>query len=244
MSQTTDVLLVENRDKTRILTMNRPDKMNALNTALTQRLVHELENAEEDPAVRSVIITGAGRGFCAGADLNEFKELTTSNPQLVRDRAKLTSHLQALPQSLSKPVIAAVNGAAIGGGAGIALSCDLFFAAEGIKFGYPEVKHSIVPALVMTSLERHFPRKVALELILTGRLMQTTELEHYGLVNKVLAPELLVDHALEVASGFAHMKPETLDTIKSLYYRVGDLPQDAAIRLGRDVNTMMRSFRD
>lgn len=243
MENQTAVVLVEDVKSTRILTMNRPEKMNALNTALTEQLLNELKRAEADQTVRGVIITGAGRGFCSGADLGEFKDLTASNPEMVDYRAKLTAELQAYPPTMTKPVIAAVNGAAIGGGAGIALSADLMVTIEDLKFGYPEVKHSIVPALVMTSLERHFPRKVALELILTGRLMNTAELVHYGVVNKIASTDKVVEEALNIAAAFEDANPRALETIKSLYYRVADLPQDAAIRLGRDVNTMMRGFR-
>jgi enoyl-CoA hydratase/carnithine racemase len=115
-------LLIENRGGVRILTMNRPDKRNALNFALTAALIDALRAADGDDSVRSIVLTGAGQGFCAGADLSEFKDLTPDKAHLVEQRAELTMTLHGLFSRLSKPVVTAINGAAMGGGAGLALA--------------------------------------------------------------------------------------------------------------------------
>ncbi|WP_235146769.1 MULTISPECIES: enoyl-CoA hydratase/isomerase family protein [unclassified Amycolatopsis] len=237
------MLLTENHDAVRVLTLNRPDKLNALDTALTRALDTALDEAGRDPSVRAVVVTGAGRGFCAGADLNEFSSLTPDQPEAVLERAALTARLQTRMQQLPVPVVSAVRGAAVGGGAGLAIGADLVVAGSDLKFGYPELKHSIVPALVMTGLVRHLGRKLAFELVSTGRLLTAAEALSYGLVNQVVEPAEIVPAALAVALRWASVEPRALAAAKDLFYRVADLPTDAAMRAGQDVNALMRGFR-
>ncbi|MFB9926645.1 enoyl-CoA hydratase/isomerase family protein [Amycolatopsis halotolerans] len=237
------MLLTENHDAVRVLTLNRPDKLNALDTALTRALDTALDEAGRDPSVRAVVLTGAGRGFCAGADLNEFSSLTPDQPEAVLERAALTARLQTRMQQLPVPVVSAVRGAAVGGGAGLAIGADLVVAGSDLKFGYPELKHSIVPALVMTGLVRHLGRKLAFELVSTGRLLTAEEALAKGLVNRVVEPSEIVPAALAVAQRWASVEPRALAAAKDLFYRVADLPTDAAMRAGRDVNALMRGFR-
>ncbi|MGW7537569.1 enoyl-CoA hydratase/isomerase family protein [Amycolatopsis sp. NPDC054798] len=237
------MLLTENHDAVRVLTLNRPDKLNALDTALTRALDTALEEAGRDPGVRAVVLTGAGRGFCAGADLNEFSALTPDQPEAVLERAALTARLQTRMQQLPVPVVSAVRGAAVGGGAGLAIGADLVIAGSDLKFGYPELKHSIVPALVMTGLVRHLGRKLAFELVSTSRLLTAAEASAYGLVNQVVEPSEIVPAALAIAQRWAEVEPRALAAAKDLFYRVADLPTDAAMRAGQDVNALMRGFR-
>ena len=130
-----DILLTEDQGAVRILRLNRPDKLNALNTALTQTLLDALQAADAEEKVRAIVLTGEGRGFCAGADLAEFKELTPEHGKLVARRADLTCRTQSILQKLSKPVVSAVRGAAAGGGAGLAIGCDMMVAGTDLKFG-------------------------------------------------------------------------------------------------------------
>jgi enoyl-CoA hydratase/carnithine racemase len=239
-----DVLLIENEGGVRILRMNRPDKLNALNTALTQALLDALEAADTDEGVRAIVLTGEGRGFCAGADLAEFKDLTPEHQNRVIKRADLTCRTQSVLQKLSKPVVSAVRGVAVGGGAGLAIGCDMMVAGTDLKFGYPELKHSIVPALVMTGMQRQLGRKIAFELISLGRLLGAEEAQALGLANRVVAPEAVLDAALEIARAWAKASPMAMAAAKNLFYRVADLPYDAAMAAGRDVNALMRGFRE
>ena len=239
-----DVLVSQTRGAIRVLRMNRPEKLNALNTELTQALLDAFDAAEADTAVRAVVLAGEGRGFCAGADLAEFKDLTPEHQHRVLKRADLTCRTQSILQKLSKPVVSAVQGVAVGGGAGLAIGCDMMVAATDLKFGYPELKHSIVPALVMTGLQRQLGRKVAFELISTGRLLGAEEARTLGLANRVTAPEQVLATALEIAQGWAQASPVAMAAAKSLFYRVADLSYDAAMAAGRDVNALMRSFRE
>jgi enoyl-CoA hydratase/carnithine racemase len=147
-------------------------------------------------------------------------------------------------QKITKPIVSAVRGVAMGGGAGLAIGCDMMVAGADLKFGYPELKHSIVPALVMTGLQRQLGRKVAFELISLGRLLGAEEAQSLGLANRVAAPESVLDTALEIARAWAEAHPMAMAAAKSLFYRVADLPYDAAMAAGRDVNALMRGFRE
>ncbi|MFE4214878.1 enoyl-CoA hydratase/isomerase family protein [Streptomyces sp. NPDC056844] len=239
----TDVLLVEDRGPVRVLTLHRPDRLNALDTALTRALSTALTAAEDDGEVRAVVLTGAGRAFCAGADLSEFSALTPDQPDAVLERAALTARVQTQMQQMGTPVVSAVRGAAVGGGAGLAVGADMTVVGTDLKFGYPELRHSIVPALVMTGLQRHLNRKLAFELISTGRLLTAAEALEHGLANRVVEPDQVLDSALETAERWAAVEPRALRAAKDLFYRVADLPTEAAMRAGQDVNALMRGFR-
>jgi enoyl-CoA hydratase len=236
-------LLIENRGAVRVLTMNRPDKRNALNQALTQALLDGLQAAEADESVRSIVLTGAGPAFCAGADLSEFKDLTPDNAPLVERRAELTMKLQGIFSQLSKPVVTAVNGAAMGGGAGLALAGDVALMASTAKLGYPEVKHGIVAAVVMANLVRNVGRKAAFELVAAGEPVDAERALALGLVNRVSAPEALMADAMALAEKFAAVARPAMAATKQLFYRVLDLPFAQALEEGRDVNKRMRAFR-
>lgn len=236
------LILTEDRGAVRILTMNRPDKMNALNTALTQAVLDAVLAADAAPAVRAVVLAGAGRGFCAGADLAEFRHLTPDQADAVLRRADLTCRVQMVMSQIAKPVVAAVQGAAVGGGAGLAIGCDMVVAGPDLKFGYPEVKHAIVPALVMTGLVRALGRKQAFEMISLGRLIGAAEALDLGLVNRIADDPLA--EALAIAETWAAAEPRAIRAAKQLFYRVSDLPTEAAMQVGRDVNALMRSFRE
>ena len=238
-----EVLMVEDRGAVRLVTLNRPNKLNALDTALTQALLDALEAADAAPGVRAIVIAGAGRSFCAGADLGEFKDLTPDQGHRVLRRADLTCRTQSILQKLAKPVVSAVQGSAVGGGAGLAIGCDMMVAGEDLKFGYPELKHDIVPALVMTGLQRQLGAKTAFELVSLGRLLGAEEVQALGLANRVVPATDVVDAAMEIALAWASAHPLAMAAAKSLFYRVADLPYDAAMAAGRDVNALMRGFR-
>jgi enoyl-CoA hydratase/carnithine racemase len=237
------MLLVENRGAVRLLIMNRPDKRNALNMALTELLIDALRAAEADGNVRVIVLTGAGPAFCAGADLSEFKDLTPANQPLVERRAALTMDLHGLFLRLSKPVVTAINGAAMGGGAGLALAGDVAIMAATARLGYPEVKHGIVAAVVMANLVRNVGRKAAFELVASGEAIDAARACALGLVNRAVAPEKLMDDALETAQKFAAVAPQAMAATKTLFYRALDLPFDQALEAGRETNMRMRAFR-
>jgi enoyl-CoA hydratase/carnithine racemase len=237
------VLLTEDRGAVRILTMNRPAKLNALDTALTSALLEALLAADGDESVRALVLTGGGRSFCAGADTSEFSSLTPENPEAVLARADLTTRLQAQFPRLKKPVVAAARGHALGGGAGLMLACDMVAAAPSLKLGYPEMAHGIVPAIVMTGLVRQLGPKPAFELIGLGKPIDAERALALGLINRIAEEDALLDNAIEIATRLAEVSPLAMRTTKELFYRVMELPYDQAMLAGRDANVAMRGFR-
>jgi enoyl-CoA hydratase len=235
-------LLIENHGAVRVLTMNRPEKRNALNMALSEALLDGLRAADTDAGVRSIVLTGAGRAFCAGADLSEFKDLTPDNAALVERRSELTMNLHRIFSQLTKPVVAAINGAAMGGGAGLALAGDVALMSATATLGYPEVKHGIVAAVVMAGLVRNVGRKAAFELVAAGEPLDAARAHALGMVNRVTAPEQLMPDALALAEKLAAVAPEAMAATKQLFYRALDLPFEEALLAGRDVNKRMRAF--
>jgi enoyl-CoA hydratase/carnithine racemase len=238
-----DIVLTENKGAVRIITMNRPDKLNALNTELTAALLDALQQADGDSAVNAIVLTGAGRAFCVGADLGEFATLTAANPDAVQKRADLTMRLHMAFPKLSKPVIAAARGHAVGGGAGLCLACDLVVADPTLKLGYPETRHGIVAAIVMTNLVRQVGRKKAFELVSLGQSLSASDAQELGMINLVAAEDRLMDAALSMAEHIAKVEPAAMRATKELFYRVTELPYDDAMQAGREMNEKMRSFR-
>jgi len=191
-------LLVETRDRIARLTVNRPEKLNALSRATLQEMDRAFASFADDPEVRVVILTGAGsKAFVAGADI---QELTQQSPREGREYARYGQELFSRIENLGKPVLAAINGYALGGGCEIALACTMRFAASTAKFGQPEVNLGIIPGYGGTQrLARLVGRGKAQELILTGDLIDAAEAHRIGLVNRVFAPEELIAGTQAVA---------------------------------------------
>jgi enoyl-CoA hydratase/carnithine racemase len=234
-------LLVENRNKVRILTMNRPDKRNALNTALTQALLKELRVADAEDAVDAIVLTGAGTAFCAGADLSEFKKL--SEPKAAEVRAQLTMQLHLVFSKMTTPVVSAINGAAMGGGAGLAIAGDLAVMAESAKLGYPEARHGIVAAIVMANLVRQVGPKAAFELVALGEPIDARRALALGLVNRVVPDKKVLAAALDLAQKLAAVSKPAMAHTKSLFYEALDLSLEESLKRAREVNKKMRGFK-
>jgi enoyl-CoA hydratase/carnithine racemase len=234
-------LLTEDKGSVRVLTLNRPEKRNALDTMLTATLLKALRAADADPAVRCVVLTGAGQGFCAGADLGEFKGL--ADPQAAEARAELTMQLHLVFSKMATPVVSAINGAAMGGGAGLAIAGDLAVMAASAKLGYPETKHGIVAAIVMANLVRQVGRKAAFELVSLAEPITAARALELGMVNRVVPDASLMDAALDLAGRIAGVDPAAMTATKRLFHQVADLALEPALERGRDANKRMRGFR-
>lgn len=234
------VLLVEDRGAVRVLTMNRPEKRNALNAELTESLLEAIRAADKDDSVGCVVLTGAGQGFCAGADLGEFGELR--DPPAAEKRAELTMQLHLVFSKISKPVVTAINGAAMGGGAGLAIAGDMALMAAGAKLGYPETKHGIVAAIVMANLVRQVGRKAAFELVALGEPIDAGQALRLGLVNRVVAPAELLSHSVLLAEQLAGVSRPAMAETKRLFHEVADLALEPALKQGRDSNVRMRKY--
>jgi enoyl-CoA hydratase/carnithine racemase len=233
-------LLVENRGAVRILTLNRPEKRNALDTALTKVLLDAIRAADADESVGALVLTGAGTGFCAGADLSEFKGL--KDPEAAATRAELTMQLHLIFSRVRLPVVTAINGAAMGGGAGLAIAGDLAVMAEDAKLGYPETKHGIVAAIVLGNLVRQVGRKAAFELVAFGEPIDARRALQLGLVNHVFQKNELMEKTLQLAEKLAAVSRPAMAETKRLFHEVADLPLDKALEKGRDANRRMRGF--
>ena len=235
------VLLIENRGAVRILTMNRPEKRNALNADLTKALLENLREADRAEGVGCVVLTGAGQGFCAGADLTEFKGL--QDPRAAEERAELTMQLHLVFPKISRPIVAAINGAAMGGGVGLAIAADIAVMAASAKLGYPEARHGIVAAIVMANLVRQVGRKAAFELVALGEPIDAARALQLGMVNRVVPDPELFSQAMSFAEKLAAMTPAARAETKRLFHEVADLPLAAALERGRDTNRRMRNFQ-
>lgn len=236
-------LLIEDHGKVRVLTMNRPEKHNALNTALTTRLLEALQDADRDADVHALVLTGNGKSFCAGADTSEFSALVPENAQAVDQRADLTMNLHLVFSKISKPVVAAVKGNALGGGAGLALACDMTVVAEDVRLGYPELRHGILPAIVMSNLVRQLGRKDAFELVTLGEILDGARCRELRIANRVCPADDVLQEALAIATRLAEWKQPALRATKRLFHRVADLPLATGLEVGRDANVMMRAYR-
>jgi enoyl-CoA hydratase/carnithine racemase len=234
------VLRVEDRGAVRILTMNRPEKRNALNSQLTEALLEALRSADKDPSIGCVLLTGAGQGFCAGADLSELKAL--QDPQAAERRAELTMQLHLAFPRMSTPVVTAINGAAMGGGAGLAIAGDMALMAQGARLGYPEAKHGIVAAIVMANLVRQAGRKAAFELVATGEPIDAARALQLGMVNRVVPDAELLKEAIRIAEMLAAVPGPAMKETKRLFHEAADLPLAVALERGREANKRMRNF--
>ncbi len=222
------------------LTLDRADKRNALNAPLIGALHAALERADLDAGVRVVVIRGAGKDFCAGADLEELlasvDRTMEENEADARRLGSLFERMRALP----KPVVAVVQGRALAGGAGLATACDVTIAGAGAQIGYPEIQRGFVPAMVMAILRRLAGEKIALDLALTGRVLTAAEAHEAGLVSRVVPDADLDREAGVVARGLAGAGQSAIALTKQLFYRLDAASFSEEISLGARVNALAR----
>ena len=229
------------------LTLNRPDKRNALSAALVEALHQAFEAADLDGDVRVVVLTAAGKDFCAGADLQELLASADASAEANEAAALRLGSLFGCIRQLPKPVVAVVRGRALAGGAGLMTACDIVLAGAGAQVGYPEVLRGFVPAMVMAPLRRLVGEKAALDLVLTGRLLGAAEAHAAGLVSRVVPDESLERVAGELARGLASASGSALALTKGLFYQLDGQSFDQGIALGARVNALVRQtpeFRD
>jgi methylglutaconyl-CoA hydratase len=226
------------------LVLDRPDKRNALSAALIEALHDGLERADLDAGVRVVVIRGAGKDFCAGADLEEL--LASAGRGAAENEAEalqlgaLFERIRAMP----KPVVAVVQGRALAGGAGLATACDIVLAGAGSQIGYPEVQRGFVPAMVMAILRRLAGEKLALDLVLTGRLLAADEARAAGLITRVVPDADLDRDAAVLAGRLAAASASALAFTKRLYYELDGLSFHDGIALGARTNALARQTPD
>lgn len=235
---------LEIRKDTAILRMNRPEVRNALSGRMIGDLLVRLQTAQEDPRIKAVVLTGAGKAFCAGADFNELdpaRGLTIEQVRLESGRLlELFIRLYAIP----KPTIAAVNGPAAGGGCGLVGACDLAIGAASAKFSYPETSIGFVPAMVSVFLVSQLGQKRTRELLLTGRQLSAREAEAWGLLNEVADDRTLMDRALELAARLASQSPSSLELTKAFLNELPGLSVRQGLRKALELNALAQQSPD
>jgi methylglutaconyl-CoA hydratase len=237
-------LLLERRESVAVLTLNRPEVKNALSPELLLALQERLSELETDCTIRAVVLTGAGGVFSSGADLANLKNLLSASAEAQkRDSSLIAQTLKQLYQ-FPKPIIAALEGAAIAGGAGLATACDLVVATQDCKIGYTEVKLGFVAAIVSVFLIRAVGEKHARDLLLTGRLLLAPEAERLGLVNRVVSNGAALETAISWAAEIALNSSTALSTTKELLSSLYGMGLDESLNHATTVNAWIRGTDD
>jgi enoyl-CoA hydratase/carnithine racemase len=232
-------VLLEVRDGVGTITIDRPERRNAMSFSIMRGLREAVAAARADDAVRVVVLTGAGdRAFCSGADLGGIGD----DDDTAHDARRLLADLFRDLWSLGKPTIARVRGLALAGGLGIALACDIVVASEDAGFAAPEVSVGLWPYMITVPMLRSMPPKVALELAMTGRRVDAAEALRLGFVSRVVPVEALDATVSELAAGLAAQSPLVLRLGRDAFYEVLDLDADAALtRLHERLNDHVRT---
>ncbi|WP_036509145.1 MULTISPECIES: enoyl-CoA hydratase/isomerase family protein [Nocardia] len=216
-AESTDQVVVERRDAVLIARINRPGARNALNGTVLRGLGAAVLTAETDPEIRALVLTGTGdRAFCAGMDLREFSDGSGIHAESPEERSALEAYARMASGRTPVPVIGAANATAVGGGLELLMGCDVIVASAAAKFGLPEVKRGLFAAGGGTGIGTRIPLGIALELLLTGQLIDAERAERIGLVNAVAAPADVLDTAVAVATTVAANAPLGLAASKEL----------------------------
>jgi methylglutaconyl-CoA hydratase len=226
------------------IVLNRPEKRNALDGALVEKIRADLADAAADPGVRVVVVTGAGPDFCSGADLGELRAMAGNGPLDNIAAARAIGDLFLAIRRHRCPVIAAVRGRALAGGCGLATACDLVLASESAQFGYPEVNIGFVPAMVMALLRRQVAEKRAFELLTLGGVIGAREAMAIGLVNAVFADASFDDDVNAWVDRLARKPPAAVSMTKGLLYHGDGLSFEAAIEAGVWANALARTTEE
>ena len=226
-------VVVEKKDRVGIIMLNRPDHMNTFSIVLAKELNAALDELDKDGQIRAVIIRGAGKSFCAGIDITEF-----SGKSLLEYREWIAwmEKMTFTIAGMGKPVIAAVHGYTVANGTGLLAACDLAIAAEGTRFGTTAINVGLFCMGPAVPLSRCVGRKKALEMLLTGNMIDAQEAERIGLVNKVVPPEKLDEAAMELANELATKSPIALQMGKRAFYTMADMEYAKALEY---MNEMM-----
>jgi methylglutaconyl-CoA hydratase len=226
------------------ITLNRAEKRNAINAASVELLHGFLEQADLDADVRVLLLRGAGKDFCAGADLDELLASAELTPEQNEASAYRLGQVFERIRALPKPVVALVQGRALAGGAGLATACDLVLASDTAQLGYPEIQRGFVPAMVATLLQRAAGEKIALDLMLTGRLLGAEEARAVGLISRVVPADELQNEGIALALRLAGSSATALALTKRVFFEQEGRSFAEGIKLGASVNAIARSTSD
>ena len=228
----------------RILELNRPEKRNALNDELIAALKAALHETDGDESVKCIVIRGAGKDFCSGADLSALQKIATASLEENLEDARSLGELYKLIRNVRQPVIAAVKGRALAGGCGLAMACDLIVAETNAKFGFPEVKIGFVPAMVAAIVRRNMSERRAFATLTLGEEMTAADLYNAGIIHAI-ADESDFEATLgSVTDRYASLSASAVQMTKRLLYDIDALTFDAAIEHGSQVNATARMTED
>jgi enoyl-CoA hydratase/carnithine racemase len=236
-------LVVEDRGHVRVLTLDRPERRNALSSAVQADLVEELLRCGEDGEVRAVVLTGNGPAFCAGFDLKEIREGDRRGERFRPPMDRPTRSLFEVVTETPVPIIAAINGAAVAGGFELALACDLRVAAPGVPMGLPEAKIGMGANFGSVVLPKRIPMGIALELLYTGEYVTSEVAERWGLVNRLVPAEEVLPTALRLAEAIAANAPISIRRMKETAVKSLELPLWQALRLDVGPNPYLSEDR-
>jgi len=238
------VVLLESADGIARITLNRPEKRNALNSELIEGLKDALRRAAAAGEVRAIVLSGAGSDFCSGADLSALEKIATASVAENLEDARSLMELFTLIRSIKVPVVAAVKGRALAGGCGLATACDIVLAARSSRFGYPEVKIGFVPAMVMAILRRNVSEKRAFEMVTLGAEISADDALSFGLVNRVMDDEGFDDEVDAFVQRFVTTSRSAVALTKQLLYRTDAMSFEDALQFGVDENVIARMSED
>ena len=237
-------IIYETADGVTRMTLNRPEKRNALDAELVSELKQAIRASGDDPQCRVVLLTGAGTDFCSGADLAALEKTAQAGVLDNMEDARNIAELFLMMRNHPHPIIAAVHGRALAGGCGIATACDIILAAESAQFGYPEVNIGFVPAMVMAILRRSISEKAALELVVTGETISAARAHQLGLVHHVYADEKFAAEASAYAARLASRSASAITLSKRLLYNMDSMSFEAALQSGVEINAIARMTDD
>jgi methylglutaconyl-CoA hydratase len=237
-------ILYEMRDGVARITLNRPDKRNALDGELVAELKAAFSASASDDACRVTLLAGAGTDFCSGADLANLEKTAQNSVLDNMSDARSTADLFLMMRNHPRPVIAAVQGRALAGGCGIATACDIVLAAQSAQFGYPEVNIGFVPAMVMAILRRSVSEKAAFELVVTGETVSATRAHELGLVHRVFADAQFSAEVETYVAKLAAKSASAVTLSKRLLYNMDSMSFEAALQAGVEVNAIARQTED
>jgi methylglutaconyl-CoA hydratase len=226
------------------ITLNRPDKRNALNDRIIAELRGAMVETEADDQAHVVILRGAGKDFCAGADLAQLEKSAQASVLENLEGASRMADLFLTMRGLKKPVIAAVHGRALAGGAGLASACDLVIASRSAQFCYTEVKIGFVPAIVMSIARRNLGEKRAFEMLATGKTFSAEEAAEIGIINRVCDDADFNTEVEKYAAEISQLSASALMLTKRLLYQIDSMSFEQAIRAGVDLNVIARQTPD
>jgi methylglutaconyl-CoA hydratase len=237
-------ILYELQDGIARITLNRPEKRNALNSEIVAELKAAISETGRDPQCRVVLLAGAGKDFCSGADLEGLDK--TAQADILDNMAgtRQTADLFLMMRNHPQPIVAAVQGRALAGGCGLATACDIILAAQSAQFGYPEVNIGFVPAMVMAILRRSISEKAAFELVATGEIISASRAHELGLIHRIYSDDQFAHEVDAYAARLASKSASAVTLSKRLLYNMDSMSFESALQSGVEINAIARMTED